>query len=201
MTTTRRPAGRKNKLTSELIAKLSSLLAQGSTIKDACASVGVSEDLYYDWVSWAKWILSGGAEGKEKTTRVADKLLIEFIQSVEKAKSSSYIIAVNEIRRAGSPYWRHTITGRTFYKEPPPVVWMHKVTGEIEFIQPIDERMYEKQFSGVVFEYKEGKWQAQAWYLERSDRANWGANIDIAGSLEPVEIVITRADDDETNSA
>lgn len=185
-------SGRKTRLTREIIEILSGALAKGATIQDACDIARISTTSYYVWLQYAEWCETDGAEGKEKPDGISEAILTEYADAVRLAKAKSYAVAINEIRRAGTPFWVHDITGQVLYKQPPPVTWMHTETGEIRFKRPgNDIKYWKKMFSGECWTYNEGKWQAQAWYLERSDKANWGKSTEIRGGEDAPPIGVT----------
>lgn len=92
-------AGRKSQYTPEVCGELLNALRGGSTIKDACAYAGISEDTYARW----------------------QKQHTDFADTVKKARADARIQSVLRIRKAGAA----------------------------------------------------GEWQADAWYLERSDPESW----------------------------
>lgn len=105
------PPGRKSKLTPELQQEIMQVLATGSTQKDACAYVGISEDTFANYMQKS-----------------------DFSDAVKKAKATARMASVARIRQAGA----------------------------------------------------KGTWQADAWFLERSDPEQWGLKqtIDIPGLSE-----------------
>lgn len=176
-------AGRRTKLTDETIRQMSVLIAQGATDKDACAMVGISPAAFYSWISMAEYIESDGSIGTEPVSGIPKKRLIEFLDSMRKARSQSYIQSISEIRRAGSPTWRHTVTGRVIHNQPPPMTYRNVYTGELIFDRPAQMTHWIAELSGEVWDYIPGRWQAAAWYLERSDPEAWGRKDTLENQL------------------
>lgn len=106
--------GRKTKIETypAIKTRLLNALNGGSTVKDACAYAGISQETYYQYVQH----------------------IPEFAESVKKAQASARVQSIGRIRLAG----------------------------------------------------KNGNWQADAWFLERSDPANWGRkDMIISLGLDP----------------
>ena len=66
-------AGRKTKLTKELVDKFHALLSAGNYVVTACGSLGVSQSAYYDWL--------------KKGESAGEGIYAEFEQAVKKAES------------------------------------------------------------------------------------------------------------------
>lgn len=105
-------AGRRTKYTEETVTALTTALAAGATIQDACVHAGISDETYANWCA-----------GK-----------LEFLEAVKKAQAQARIGAIARIQKAG----------------------------------------------------RGGTWQADAWYLERTDSANYGRKdtIKIEGGID-----------------
>lgn len=78
---------RTTKLTSELIQKIATAIRAGNYAKVAAALVGISEATYYSWLEQAK-------------KPDASPLLLEFLESVERAEALAEIESVTRIRQA-----------------------------------------------------------------------------------------------------
>ena len=82
-------AGRKSKLTPEVIEKITSAIRMGNDNKVAAALAGISEATYYKWLTEA-----------EKAD--ADPLFIEFSESVTQAQAQAEARAVSLIQKASN---------------------------------------------------------------------------------------------------
>ncbi|PTM58370.1 hypothetical protein [Desmospora activa] len=85
-------AGRKSKLTPELIDKATKLIAAGNYVGTVCNYLGIGETTWYRWMS----------EG-EKATRGRYR---EFRDAIKRAESAAEMRAVNGIVQAGSKNWQ-----------------------------------------------------------------------------------------------
>ena len=89
-------AGRKNKLTKEVIETLSNWLKLGYYQEDAAVMSGIGESTFYKWMKDAR---SFYEEEKEPETE-NDELLIELIEAVKKARAEAEGAHIRNIRRA-----------------------------------------------------------------------------------------------------
>jgi len=91
--------GRRNRLTKNIIKILSENISIGIPNKYACALANISEHSFYDYRNIGLEIQSrlDNKELKEKDLTARDKLFLEFIQSVEVAKSKFIIHHVKNI--------------------------------------------------------------------------------------------------------
>lgn len=81
--------GRKTKLTPELQAEISELLAAGAFIEDACDAVGIGTSTFYDWMRRG-----------ERDWKI-DAEFSEFSDTVKKARARAAVDSVGRIRKAG----------------------------------------------------------------------------------------------------
>lgn len=82
-------AGRQKKLTPELIERICQAIRAGNYAKVACGLVGISESVYYHWLSEAK---KEGAEG----------IYLEFLESIELAEAEAEVRAVALITQSAN---------------------------------------------------------------------------------------------------
>ena len=93
--------GRKTKLTPELLTRLNQALSAGNYVETACAYAGISTSIYYSWVTEAK-------------KPNAKKIYLEFLDTIEKAKSVAEIrnlqiiqtAAQGDVNTGKEPDWR-----------------------------------------------------------------------------------------------
>ena len=93
--------GRKTKLTPELLDRLSQALSAGNYVETACAYAGISQSVYYAWVTEAK-------------KPNAKKIYMEFMDTIERAKSVAEIrnlqivqsAAQGDVNAGKDPEWR-----------------------------------------------------------------------------------------------
>ena len=93
--------GRKTKLTPELLDRLSQALSAGNYVETACAYAGISQSVYYAWVTEAK-------------KPNAKKIYMEFMDTIERAKSVAEIrnlqivqsAAQGDVNAGKNPEWR-----------------------------------------------------------------------------------------------
>ena len=134
----KRPPGRPTKLTPELREKICSTLADGNYVATTCDYVGITEHTFYEWMH----------RGERNAPSDQAAGYPEFYQAVKKARSTSEIVSLARIRRAGA----------------------------------------------------DGQWQADAWFLERSNPKRWGRrNLELTGA-DGGELVIRLTLDDNADS-
>jgi len=95
-------AGRKSKLTKELITQISDLLIQGNCVNWVCDYVGISEDCFYRWL-------------KEGETASKKSLKYEFYESIKESKAQAQIEMVKQIKEGSkkNPKWAAWYLERT----------------------------------------------------------------------------------------
>lgn len=89
-------AGRKTKLTKELIKEAEKLLRAGNYAVTVCEYLGIHESTWYKW-------LQEGATANQGLKR-------ELFESVKKAESTAEIRNVNIIQKAAEDDWRAAMT-------------------------------------------------------------------------------------------
>lgn len=113
--------GRKSKLTPELIGKLRDVLTGGSTVADACAYVGISEQSFYLWIKLGEALQNGDEHPDlpvvpKKTRKMSNadfdalmreyethiQLLTEFPELVKKAQAFMRVNAIARIIAAST---------------------------------------------------------------------------------------------------
>lgn len=90
--------GRKTKLTPEVIEKLEKALAGGNYVETACAYVGISHAVYYNWLN----------EAKKENPR---KIYVDFLEAIERARAVAEMRNLQIIQAAAAgdgsdPDWR-----------------------------------------------------------------------------------------------
>lgn len=190
---------RKSKFTEETRSALLATLASGSTVKDACAFVGIGETTFYEWLQIGEARLEGRPHPRMPYRLAERDAFAEFAESIKKARATAQFRAVKSIQAAGQDRWTHRKTGQTRTSAPPPITWMHQPTGQIIHENPArreeygDPALWEKQWSGEAWEFTQGDWKPLAWYLERSDYENWGRrsrqDVFVDWRVEAAEII------------
>jgi hypothetical protein len=81
------PAGRKTKLTPELQKQLVEILQVGSTVRDACALVGITESIFYLWMAIGEGESSGKPHKSQPRYKADRQRYLEFFEAIRKAQS------------------------------------------------------------------------------------------------------------------
>lgn len=89
-------AGRKTKLTTEVIGNIANWLKLGYYQEDAAVMAGIGESTFYKWMKEARAL----DEGEKEPVDDNDELLIELIEAVKKARAESEGAHIRNIRRA-----------------------------------------------------------------------------------------------------
>ena len=89
-------AGRKTKLTTEVIGNIANWLKLGYYQEDAAVMAGIGESTFYKWMKEAKAL----EEGEKEPETPNDELLIELIEAVKKSRAESEGAHIRNIRRA-----------------------------------------------------------------------------------------------------
>lgn len=108
-------AGRKSKLTQELIKEATSLLRAGNYAKTVCDYLGIHESTWYKWLQEGEAAKSG--------------LKRELFESVKRAESTAEIRNVNIIQKAAEEDWRAAMT---YLERKFPYRWGRKERMEAE---------------------------------------------------------------------
>lgn len=190
-------AGRKSLLLSDdgatIARAIIDALKSGATLKDASAMAGIGEATLHLWIGIGEAYNDERGHPRMpheiKQREVYGNLALE----IAKARTIARRLVLGNIRRAGQASWTHKETGEIVYTQPKPVTWTNKETGETSFEMPLEDvEQWEQELSGKVWHYDAGQWQANAWFMERSDPDNWGRtvkDVNIAGN-EPLEIIV-----------
>jgi transposase-like protein len=80
--------GRKDKITPEVIERLTNVLSQGNYVETACAYAGVSKSSFYSWLHEAQ---KPGAKKK----------YLEFLEAIEKARAVAEMRNLQIVQQAG----------------------------------------------------------------------------------------------------
>lgn len=89
-------AGRKTKLTTEVIGNIANWLKLGYYQEDAAVMAGIGESTFYKWMKEARAL----EEGEKEPETPNDELLIELIEAVKKSRAESEGAHIRNIRRA-----------------------------------------------------------------------------------------------------
>jgi hypothetical protein len=159
-------SGQKNKggrpllLTPKLQKAICDILSSGNSIQAACDWVGINVATYHDWVE--------RGEGKHRS-RPQNKVFVEFVDAIKKARSTAEITSVARIRKAARG---------------------GDIVSVTEVIRP--DGAVER-----TTKYSTGAWQADAWFLERSRPRTWGRiQHDVTLTIRP-EKPLERMTDEE----
>lgn len=85
-------AGRKSKLTPELIVRVEQLLSAGNYVTTVCDFVGIDKSTWYRWL--------------EQGSKEEAGLFREFCDTVKKAEAGAEVRAVTGILKAGQTSWQ-----------------------------------------------------------------------------------------------
>lgn len=89
-------AGRKTKLTQDLIQEAEKLLRAGNYASTVCSYLGIHESTWYRWME----------EGKEAKSGIKK----EFCEAIKRAETTAEIRNVNLIQKAAEEDWRAAMT-------------------------------------------------------------------------------------------
>ena len=84
----------------KLTKKLAALIQTGNYASTACASVGVSESAYYDWL----------AKGDRDNEQGVESVYVEFSEAIKSAEADAEMEAVTAIRSAFTNSWQAAMT-------------------------------------------------------------------------------------------
>ncbi|MDL1924345.1 hypothetical protein FBQ95_17210 [Chloroflexi bacterium CFX3] len=117
-------AGRKPKLTLQLIADLEVVLQTGTSVRDACAYVGISEQSFFYWLKQGKRLLENGYKPKLNGASGRNAMFLTFAERVERARAVPRVEAIALIRKAFQDDWRAALA---FLERSDPENWGRRV--------------------------------------------------------------------------
>lgn len=167
--------GRDPLFTPEMRGEICRYLATGVTIREACATVGISVSTVFLWLQIGNAIVKNEYHARIPKDELIKQDYVQFVEEFEKARAQQRASAITQIVNTGSPTWIHKITGVISRTAPKAITWFNRETGKVTWIPPEDptEKGWERQWSGEAWDYDPGQWQAKAWYLERIDPDTW----------------------------
>lgn len=119
-------AGRKTLLTPEVEKEIIESISYGLPIKDAMKEQGISEHNYYNWIKRGADELDRLERNPNAKPNPSEVVFLEFLQSVERAKSRAAKVHVKNITRAGmqgdwraSAWWLERQRRDEFGKDAP----------------------------------------------------------------------------------
>lgn len=104
----KKKAGRKLKLTNELIDEACKLLKIGNYICTTCDYLGVSEHTWFIWFNKGMDIANSINKNKDITMKLSvnDGLYYQFFQSIKKAQAESIVRSLAIIEKASKTTWQ-----------------------------------------------------------------------------------------------
>jgi hypothetical protein len=119
-------AGRKTLLTPDAEKEIIESIAVGVPVKDALKDQGVSESAYYNWIKRGTEEIDRLERDPKAIPNPSEVVFVEFVESVERAKSTAAKIHVKNVVRAGyqgdwraSAWWLERQRRDEFGKEAP----------------------------------------------------------------------------------
>lgn len=102
-------AGRKTKLTPELVVRICGRIKRGDYVRTACLSVGIAEATYYKWMELGEADRTHNPPKRSKYS--------EFVESVQHAEAIAQQMLVNRVVKLGGWKGSLEILSRRFPKE------------------------------------------------------------------------------------
>ena len=94
-------AGRKLKLTEELISKLYKIIEAGNYAIHACQAVGISNTSYYDWLK----------QGELDSSNSEETIFSSFFDAIKQAEGKAIVFHMDCIHKAGGEgNWQASMT-------------------------------------------------------------------------------------------
>lgn len=158
--------GRPSRLNQTLIDRIADLVRDGTTYKDAAASVGVPRATFFSWKARGE----RARQEAEATGAVSqgERIYVDFLDSLEGARGEALAAVAVELHRLA----------------------LGQSVAEIEVVY--DEETDEE--TARVLRFAPPHERAMEFYLERSDPKNWAKRIEVSGpdqSAIPVEVEVS----------
>ena len=131
------PGGAPTKLTPEVCAEFTRLLAAGNYFVTCCRYLGIHETTGYNWQNW-------GREGIDAPGDWADAFR-EFFKSTERASAQAEIQAVAEVQLAGKPHGKRY--GKVLNPETKEETWEELEPGQWQATMTFLERRFSDRWS------------------------------------------------------
>lgn len=149
--------GRSSKLSPELQKKICTLLAKGSTDKDACAMVGIATSTFYKWL----------ATGDHENATDDQAAYVAFSEAVSRARARANDRAIAAFRGG-----LMTSAIRETISEEFTETRLKKDGSEYE---------YKSTTTKTVLKKMPPDWRAGEAWLKRRDKANWSERYEHTG--------------------
>lgn len=131
----KKKAGRRVTCTEEIIEEICSAVSIGTPNKYAAIYAGVSERVFYNWVSWGEAEIARLASDPKAKPNRRRKIFVQLIQSIAEARANRVITWTDIVNRASrtDPKLALEMLARTEPEDfSPQNVVTHKVEKELE---------------------------------------------------------------------
>lgn len=136
-----RKKGRPTKLTKALVGELADILRGGNFVAAACAKVGISKALFYQWCDKGKAARERSEAGEGLTAEQSS--FLEFLDTVEEARADAEIDSVRLLKQAAE----HGLDGGdlralTFFLERGrPDHWGNRGRAQVEVTAKVEHKV------------------------------------------------------------
>ena len=135
------------------------VLASGSLVVDACAACGISDRTFYGWIEKGNELIDEpptGDDGEPRELTGDERAYVHFAQAATRARAQAKVLHVENLRRGA-------------------------VGQDAEYVTTTDGKIVHDRRGRPIVK-RPGTapdWRASAFYLERTDPANWGRRVAI----------------------